>query len=279
MPASTFVRVDLPAPLSPTRAVISPVRRVRSMPPRAVIPPKCLLMPSHTTTGSPAVSAAAPPPVPAMRGPCTSSSATELHPREPVAELLLGVEAGIDDRVHVRRVDALDVEIRGGDLLGVVVELPVDQIALGLVPGQRRDDELGRSPPFDRVVLEDRGRLLPLEDEAECVEVGVLAAVHGDLTGEPLTLESRDGTAGRPVVHRHDGVHLVLGPGEALLHQLLRLGGLPTWRVVLTHHLDLPGVDERLQDLVLPLLVAVGVVVAAVALQSGEPDRDRKSVV
>src|SRR5919112_5856817 len=266
MPASTFVRVDLPAPLSPTRAVISPARSVRSMPSRAVIPPKCLLIPSHTTTGSPAVSAAATPPVPPARTPCTSSSATELHPRQPVAQLLLGVETGIDDRLHVRRVDALDVEIRGGDLLGVVVELPVDQIALGLVPGQRRDDELSRSLPLDRVILEDRGRLLPLDDETERVEVGVLAAVHGDLAGEPLALESRDGTARRPVVHRHDGVHLVLGPGEALLHQLLRLGGVPAGRVVLAHHLDLAGVDERLQDLVLTLLVAVGVVVTAVAL-------------
>src|SRR4051812_14144459 len=213
MPARTFVRVDLPAPLSPTRAVISPARSVRSMPSRAVIPPKCLLIPSHTTTGWPTDSVAATPPVPPTYVPCTASSATELHPRQPVTQLLLGVEPGIDDRLHVRRVDALDVEIRGGDLLGLVVELPVDQVALGLVPGQRRDDEVGRGLPLDRVVLEDRGRLLPLEDEAERVEVGVLTAVHGDLTGEALALESRDGTAGRPVVHRHDGVHLVLGPG------------------------------------------------------------------
>ena len=52
-PASTFTRVDLPAPLSPTRATTSPAWTSRSMSVSAETAPNCLLMPRRLSTVSP----------------------------------------------------------------------------------------------------------------------------------------------------------------------------------------------------------------------------------
>src|SRR5450759_1817760 len=47
-----LVRTDLPAPLSPQRAVTCPAGRSRSTPYRAWTAPKCLLMPRSLSSGS-----------------------------------------------------------------------------------------------------------------------------------------------------------------------------------------------------------------------------------
>src|SRR4051812_18016410 len=49
-PASTFISVDLPAPLSPTRPRTSPRRRVRSTPRSDRTGPKDLVMPRSSTS-------------------------------------------------------------------------------------------------------------------------------------------------------------------------------------------------------------------------------------
>ena len=46
------MRVDLPAPLAPRNAWISPARTVRSTPRNAAVPPKRLCKPTKETTGS-----------------------------------------------------------------------------------------------------------------------------------------------------------------------------------------------------------------------------------
>ena len=51
-PARTLTSVDLPAPLSPTRATTSPARTSRSMSVRAETAPNCLQMPRRLSTVS-----------------------------------------------------------------------------------------------------------------------------------------------------------------------------------------------------------------------------------
>src|SRR3954451_23972501 len=52
MPAMHLIRVDLPAPLSPTSAVTSPARTVKSTPLSASTAPKCLRTPCSWSSGT-----------------------------------------------------------------------------------------------------------------------------------------------------------------------------------------------------------------------------------
>src|ERR1044072_619664 len=98
MPESSLVSVDLPAPLSPTSAVTSPRWRSRSTSDRACTPPKCLLSPRPDRIGSSAT---------AVTARAAASGSAEGDTADPLAELLLGVQPGVDDGLHVARVDAL----------------------------------------------------------------------------------------------------------------------------------------------------------------------------
>src|SRR5215218_11172069 len=62
-PARAFMRVDLPAPFSPTIAWIEPGRTARLMPSRATMPPYCLRSPTTSTTGDTAGDGRGPSPV------------------------------------------------------------------------------------------------------------------------------------------------------------------------------------------------------------------------
>src|SRR5215212_8101493 len=53
MPAMPLIRVLLPAPLSPTRAVTSPARASKSTPCRTWTAPKLLLIPRRASNGVP----------------------------------------------------------------------------------------------------------------------------------------------------------------------------------------------------------------------------------
>ena len=59
-PEMTFIRVDLPAPFSPSKAVNRPLRKVKPTPSRAFTPGKDLEIPRASSTTSP-VSVMAPP--------------------------------------------------------------------------------------------------------------------------------------------------------------------------------------------------------------------------
>src|ERR1700694_5731071 len=58
MPAMHLINVDLPAPLSPTRAITSPARTSKSTSLSACTEPKLLLIPRTASAGTTAVGAA-----------------------------------------------------------------------------------------------------------------------------------------------------------------------------------------------------------------------------
>src|SRR4051794_40628548 len=128
IPAIAFTSVDLPAPLSPTRATTSPARTAKSTPWSACTGPKRLLTPSSERIGAPLSGLIA------VSARVASSRSRLLDPgrRAGALELPLAEVGGLDvAALH----DALDVVLQDRDrrqdhrrhLLLAVVDLLVDQ--------------------------------------------------------------------------------------------------------------------------------------------------------
>src|SRR3954452_13798244 len=147
-PEIVLINVDLPAPLSPTRATTSPAWTSKSTPPRACTGPKDLLTPRRRSRGVPCVFAVPAPAwvsvamVVSSSGDAGFLAAGGVGPgahlrrrHEPVLEhRVLDVVLGDGDRVEPHR----------RDVRGAVVDLVVDHAARhGLALGQRRGDRGG----------------------------------------------------------------------------------------------------------------------------------------
>src|SRR4051812_31684609 len=137
MPDMTFTSVDLPAPLSPTRATTSPAWTEKSTPDSACTAPKRFEMPRSSRTGVVSV----------MSGDLSClladarvgagllvlAGADLIHRPEPI----------LDDRVGdvvLRHRDRLQQHRR--NLAGAVVGLAVDHVAAGLVALQQVEGQL-----------------------------------------------------------------------------------------------------------------------------------------
>src|SRR6478752_709668 len=305
MPAMPLIRVLLPAPLSPTRAVTGPGRTSRSTPRSTCTAPKLFWMPRRLSSGSSdaitgacsvagtdtGISSAG-----GMGGPGGRPWAARVWKRGSGARpgrngppswrlalldavLLAGLlelvdtdvgcllEAVVDDRLHLVRGDPHRDGQRGRDVLA----------GLGVLDGAGRQGGGRVGVTVDQGDGEVRGRL--------GLEVGVLvdraALVAGehvlqtldrsvltsgrDLSGRAVVLHAGDDAAGHRVVGGHDAVDLALVLGVQLLVGVAGLRRVPESALV-TDELVVARVDLRLEGLFVALLEQRGVVVVRVAV-------------
>src|SRR3984957_11987855 len=152
-----------------------------------------------------------------------------------VAEVVLGDRIGRkQDGVHRHPLLPL-VELYDAGKIG-------DLLAIG-----DGDRGLGGGLAEPAAVLPDRHGLCAKRDAVDRGEVAVLTR-DWDLTVHALRLEGRDDAGGHAVILGHDSVDLVVLLGQALLHVLLRIIGLPPVGERLANVLDLAGVHGRLQN-------------------------------
>src|SRR5215211_3627041 len=249
IPAIVFTRVDLPAPLSPTRATTSPSWTSKSTSLSAWTGPKLLLTPFRASTGVLPL-AFIPRLLSDARLGAPPIGAPPFSPRQLLDASLLaasGVLAGadlvhrpelvLDDRVldvvlgdrHRRQQDRRD-------LLRAVVDLVVGARRLLALGERHRELRCGLGLGLDRLV--DGHVLLADEDPLDRGEFRVLPGGRAGLRVDAVALHCGDGTAAGSVIGGVDAHEAVLADGrDRLLHLLLGLVGAPVGRVVLLRHL------------------------------------------
>src|SRR3954447_16580087 len=275
MPATHLTSVDLPAPLSPTRAMTSPLRTSKSTPRRACTAPNRLCTPRSSSSGvslnasrsfqevGGAPRRAAPPPWVAGLGDPRRRAVLGVLALADVAGLQ---EAVLDDGVlDVVLGDRDGGQQDGGRALALVLRAVVGR---GLLALGQRDGELGGRVGLllDRLV--DRHALLAGEDVLDALGRGVLP---GDrLLAELAGVERRDDRVGQAVVRRQHAVALVARLLEHLLEDRKRLLVVPLGHRLVRALRELAGAVERIEHAV----VAVGeqrrVVVRRRAVELGD---------
>src|SRR3954452_5191239 len=274
-PDRPLIRVDLPAPLSPTSAVTLPASTLMFTPLSTSTGPKLLRMSRSSMIGT------------------ATGRSSPVHRGLPVRQRLL-VVAGtgrVDaDRVARDRrppgcpvvlLDALlraerrdvaladvgdvgvpvvedllhvvggDDDRRLGDERRAVVGLLVHA---GLVPVQQLDGEVGRGLRLELERLVDRAGLLAEQDVLQGGGAGVLAADRHRLA---VLVEHRDDARGVGVVGRPDGVDVAAERGVGLLEERAGLGAVPGG-LGLERRLDPRGGHDSVGAVVDLLGVAVG---------------------
>src|SRR5829696_6407662 len=243
VPAMTFTRVDLPAPLSPTRRR-PPRRRPRSRRRRGPARHRS----AWTRHGAPAGAS------PRSRDAGLFAGGSEVA----LADLIGGPEAVGDDRVgHVVGGDGHRVEDHRRDLGLAVVHLLVDLVLGRVLAAGQGDGHLGGDLRLGLDGLVHGHVLVAGEDALDAGELGVLPG-HGRDRVDARAAHGGDGAAGRAVVGGVDADEAV-GPeaGDGLLHLRLGLVSAPVRCVVLGADLVGRLVDDRVR----PLLELGGVVV------------------
>src|SRR5689334_2869226 len=276
MPATHLTSVDLPAPLSPTSAVTSPARTVKSTPCSTCTGPKCLSTPRSCRIGSDTTTP------PGRRG-CAagvagraSAGVVGLLDAELPAGGLRGRDAhlgGLDLALVDHRLDVvLGDQLRGEQhrrhlavALRVVGAGGGELVGCRLVALGQRGRELGRGVGLllDRLV--DRHVLVAAQDRLQAVRGGVLPG-HRDLAVEAVLLQHGDDRACESVVGRDDAVDLAAVLGQQLLEDDAALLVVPVGDRLAGHQLERAGGVERLEDVLLPVVEEGGVVVRRGAL-------------
>src|SRR5690606_17754145 len=279
------MRVDLPAPLSPTSAVTLPAYALRLTPFSTLTGPKLFTMPESSMRGA----SIGPPPfwddaVPCVMFPLGGSvvgkgprAVDAIPARGPSSQVLLdavllaggsdvtgaqlrcaGV-AVVDHRLHLFR----SHEHRSDrDVRGAVVERLVGRRLLTV---QQLDGEVGCGLGLELERLVDRSGLLAQQHVLQARDRGVLTR---DRNGEAVLVEDRDDTGGVRVVGRPDRVDLATERGQRLLEVGGRLLGVPDARR-LGGRLDARGLHDRYGTVVEHLRVAIRGVAAHVHDDSG----------
>src|SRR4051794_29422462 len=238
IPAIALIRVDLPAPLSPTRATPSPAWTSKSTSVSASTAPNRLVTPLSSRSGR---SGAAVVMLPSLLDSvlCTSRlirSCANLR-RLPVAVLDHGaldlVSRDRRDGELERRDVGLAVVLLGAGVRGLLALSEVDCPHSGLV-GER----------LDRLV--DRHVLLASEDPLDARDLGVLTRGRDRLRVDARRLHRRNRATSGSVVCRVDADEVALAHrGDRLLHLRLSLVRRPVRRVVLLGDLEAALVDHR----------------------------------
>src|SRR6266536_3029117 len=274
MPATHLIRVDLPAPLSPTSAITWPAFTWKSTWSSATTAPKCLDTPRSSNSGCSSLNA--PPPLRHQGAPQRGAPYTRCWSLDP-SLLAQGREfpnaqlAALDESVLDHRV--LDVVLRHRDrlqedrrrLLGLVGAL---RVGLRLLTLRQRDRHLGRGGGLllDRLV--DRHVLLTGEEVLDPLDGGVLP---GDRDVRELAgLERRDGGVRQPVVRRDRRVDLVVRLLEELLEDRQRLLVVPLLDRLVRALLVRAVLVERVENPVVALRQQGRVVVLGPAVQLGD---------
>src|SRR4051794_14268979 len=292
MPATPLIRVLLPAPLSPTRAVTRPSRTSRSTPLRTSTAPKLFLMPRRLRIGVPRSPRGASVWVavisrnlPGRRGWVDEDDVVRVPaPRRPRGRqtqirsadscrsthggVLTGADVGcllvalVDDLLHAVLVDRLGRGQRGLDVLAelrVRNGLAGELVGAGLVALDDVDRQLRGQVGLEVGVLVDGHALGAGEDPLQALDRGVLTGDR-DLAREVVRREPGDDAAGHGVVGRHDAVDLAVVLGVQTVERVGRLLVVPLTGDV-TDELVVARVDLRLEGLFVALLEQRGVVV------------------
>src|SRR5215203_4454767 len=296
LPAIPLIRVDLPAPLSPTSAVTCPAYASKSTSCNTCTAPKLLLTARSDSSGArswsgrtavvlgivmltaisvdqfvrgcggPAVGRA---PAGGASGDAGGLAGLGVLGGADVGGLLVAV---VDDRLDVLLGDRdrglqrrRDVLVQHG-----VLDRAAGQAGRVLALDQR-DGELGGGVGLLLHGLVDRHALVAGQDGLQAGDRRVLAG-HRDLAGEVVGLEPGDDAAGHRVVGGHDAVDLAAVLGVDLLERGAGLGGVPVAGLV-TDQLVLAAVDLRLERLGVALLEQRGVVVGRVAVDEDDVRR------
>src|SRR3954471_5485129 len=263
MPAMHLMRVDLPAPLSPTRAMTSPRETWKSTSYRACTAPKLFETPFSSKMGV-SVTLSTPPPGPVdgggppAGGPGRRRGAAEAAPRSPScladarlraqrgvladADLTGLQEAVVEDHLDVVLGDRLRGQQHGRDVTRSVVRLAVDEARLGLFARGQRNGQLGGRVGLllDRLV--DGHALVAGEDVLDPLRRRVLPGDRELL--ELARLDRRDGRVAQAVVGGEHAVDLVVGLLQHLLEDRQRLLVVPVGHGLIG---DLRGLARAVQ--------------------------------
>src|SRR5699024_15632 len=192
-PAMTLIRVDLPAPLSPTRPTTSPRPTVRWMSVRAWTAPNRLLMPRSSSTGS-----LSPPGARDAAGAGSgvsdvicSYSSRSFRPerRRPDGRRRRGRSLHscvVAELLHTAGADDFGLDLVADDVLSDGLGLDevgrsvlVGGSAVDVLSGGQRDSGVGGEFGLRRDRLVDGRVLIPLEDVLQAVDLGVLTGDDG----------------------------------------------------------------------------------------------------
>src|SRR5438876_1237691 len=271
MPATHLIKVDLPAPLSPTSAMTSPSRTSKSTSASACTDPNDFEMPrssrigvSLTGVGFPTTKPVeaptrAPPPV----GPVwLLAELRELAD----AHVALLQELVLEESRVVGLRDRDDRNLDGRLLLAAVLAEPVDPGHLRML--QQRDGRLGGRVGLEGHELVD-GHRLPARDD-------VLHALHGRILPRQrdriqlLRLQGGNHSAGDAVVRSDGAVDLVVRLEQHLLEDGLRVGRQPERHELLRALGQLAALEERVQNGIVAALEPERVLIRRPAPELGD---------
>src|SRR5215203_5205790 len=272
IPAMHLISVDLPAPLSPTSAMTSPLDTWKSTSNSAWTAPNLFETPCSSRTGV-SVTISAPPRPRRIRG--RPGRDAPRHSLLKADVLALGGDLAGADLLHLGEVDLagvlLDVVLGHGDrveqdrrnVLGLVVDL-VRHALRGIALGER-DRQLGGGIGLllDRLV--DGHALIAVDDVLDSLQRRVLAG-HGNLR-ELALLERRDRRVGEAVVGREHAVDLVAVLLQDLLEDRQRLLVVPVGHGLVVELLPVTGVELRVDHRVVAVLEQRRVVVRGRAVE------------
>src|SRR5829696_2920012 len=264
IPATHLIRVDLPAPLSPTRAITSPGRTSKSTSLSAWTEPKLFEIPwsSSRGVGAEAVVTAGedgggtpwrrPPPDRFLVAELRVLADADLAPLQiPVEEDLVVLLRDRHRRDDVRRQPLAAVRHRA--------RLP------GLLTLQQRDSGGRRDGRTRPLVLPDGHRLPAGDDVLHALRSRILAAERDRL--QLPSLQCDDDGVRETVVGRRDALDVVARLHEHLLEDRPGLLVVPARRELLRALLERPVLVERVQDRLVPALEEERVVVGLAAVQ------------
>src|SRR5438445_343463 len=271
IPAMHLIRVDFPAPLSPTSAITSPFRTSKSPSERACTEPNDLEMPRSWRIGVPFTVARFLPqsrwrrPVGRLHLGATGSLLAVLlvHPDTDVGLL----QEPVLEEPRVVRLG--DRDYRQGDrrfLLAAVLAEPVD--ARHLLAPEQGDGRRGGRFGLVGNELVDGHRLPARDDVLHTLTRRVLSRQRDRL--QVLRLQSGDHGAGDVVVRRDGSVDLVVRLEQHLREDRRSVGGQPEGHELLRALGQCLVLEQRVQNSVVPALEPERVLVGWPAPELGD---------
>src|SRR3989304_5612511 len=252
-----------PTQMTASAATI-PIRRV-SKPTQAANRWKTFTRPKRAGGGASAGGWGGQPAAPSIATATSLAGRGRLGWIDPLADLGLGGPLRFDDEVQVPEDDGDGLEqdrVHRHAPGSLELDRPLDLVE-GRPPCQRHRYLAGGAAQVAGVLPDAHG-LIALGHVVQRDDVAVLAR-HRHLAGQTDGGERRNDPAGHPVIGGDDRVHFVVGPGEGLLHVLLRDLGSPPVGILLADDLDVALLDRRAQDIQLAPVNEVGVGVGAAA--------------
>src|SRR6266487_4831158 len=271
MPATHLIKVDLPAPLSPTSAMTSPSRTSKSTSASACTDPNDFEMPrswrigvSLTGVGFPTTKpvgtpARAPPPVSPVWLLAELRELADAH-------VALLQELVLEEPRVVGLRDRDDRNLDGRLLLAAVLAEPVDPGHLLVL--QQRDGRLSSCVGLEGHVFVDGHRLPARDDVLYALHSRVLSRQRDRL--ELLRLQRGNHSAGDAVVRRDGAVDLVARLEQHLLEDGLRVRRQPERHELLRALGQLAALEERIQNGIVSALEPECVLIRRAAPELGD---------